>query len=69
MQAIKRFIREDEGAEVSEWALLVVVLGLAIVAGGPALKTALTSGLGNIGSGVEGAGSNYNAAATGSNMH
>jgi Flp pilus assembly pilin Flp len=49
MQFIKRFIVEDEGAEAVEWALLVVVLGLAIVAGGPALKDNLGGALGKIG--------------------
>jgi Flp pilus assembly pilin Flp len=50
MQFIKRFIVEDEGAEVVEWALLVVVIGLAVVAGGPTLTKNLQDALGNIGS-------------------
>jgi Flp pilus assembly pilin Flp len=49
MQFIKRFIVEDEGAEAVEWALLVVVLGLAIVAGGPSLKDGLSGALTGIG--------------------
>ena len=49
MQFIKRFVVEDEGAEVVEWALLVVVLGLAIVAGGPTLTGSISDALGNIG--------------------
>jgi Flp pilus assembly pilin Flp len=49
MQFIKRFIVEDEGAEVVEWALLVVVIGLAVVAGGPTLTSNLQTALGNIG--------------------
>jgi Flp pilus assembly pilin Flp len=49
MQFIKRFLVEDEGAEVVEWALLVVVLGLAIVAGGPTLQAGIQNGLGGIG--------------------
>ncbi len=52
MQFIKKFMVEDEGAEVVEWALLVVVLGLAILLGGPSLGSAIQSGLGNIGSKV-----------------
>ena len=52
MQFFKRFLVEDEGAEVVEWALLVVVLGLAIVAGGPALQTGISNGLGGIGTKV-----------------
>jgi Flp pilus assembly pilin Flp len=58
MQFIKRFIVEDEGAEAVEWALLVVVLGLAIVAGGPTLKDGLSGALGNIGNKTQSSTSN-----------
>jgi Flp pilus assembly pilin Flp len=49
MQFMKRFLVEDEGAEVVEWALLVVVIGLAVVAGGPTLTSNLQGALSNIG--------------------
>lgn len=50
MRFIKNFIVEEEGAEVVEWALLVVVIGLAVVVGGPTLTSQLQGALGNIGS-------------------
>ena len=53
MQFIKNFVAEEEGAEVVEWALLVVVIGLAVVLGGPTLTTHLQNSLGNIGSKTE----------------
>jgi Flp pilus assembly pilin Flp len=49
MDMFKRFLVEEEGAEVTEWALLVVVLGLAILVGGPTLKEALSNALTTIG--------------------
>lgn len=62
MQFIKKFMAEDEGAEVVEWALLVVVLGLAILVGGPNLQTAIQGGLGQIGTKVQTEGSQLNGA-------
>ena len=62
MQFIKRFLVEDEGAEVVEWALLVVVLGLAIVAGGPTLQAGIQNGLGGIGGKVNTSATNMQAA-------
>ena len=53
MQFIKNFMAEEDGAEVVEWALLVVVLGIAILVGGPGLTTALQNGLGSIGTKVQ----------------
>jgi Flp pilus assembly pilin Flp len=53
MQFIKNFVVEEEGAEVVEWALLVVVIGLAVVLGGPSLTTHLQNALGNIGTKTE----------------
>ena len=50
MRFINAFVREEEGAEVVEWALLVVVIGLAVVGAGPALTEALSDALSNIGS-------------------
>jgi Flp pilus assembly pilin Flp len=50
---LKRFWMEEEGAEVTEWALLVVVLALAILAGGPTLQTTLSGALSTIGGQVQ----------------
>lgn len=49
MDFVKRFVIEDAGAEISEWALLVVVLALALLAGGGPLKANLTAALSTIG--------------------
>lgn len=38
---IKRFWQEEEGAEITEYALLAVILAVAVLAGGPVLQTAL----------------------------
>jgi Flp pilus assembly pilin Flp len=62
MQFVKQFVVEDEGAEVVEWALLVVVLGLAILVGGPSLGSAIKSGLGSIGTKVQTEGSSLGSA-------
>jgi Flp pilus assembly pilin Flp len=62
MRAFKRLLADEEGAEVSEWALLVVVLGLAIIAGGPTLSDALKNGLGKMGGVTQTGGTNLNAA-------
>lgn len=64
MQWIKRFWLEEEGAEVSEWALLVVVLAMAVLAGGPALTSALNGALGTIGARVSDSATNLPAAPT-----
>ena len=48
-QFIKSFMSDEEGAEVVEWALLVVVIGLAVVGGGPFLTSTLSDALSNIG--------------------
>lgn len=53
MSWLKRFWIEEEGAEVTEWALLVVVLALAILAGGPTLQTTLGNALSTIGGKVD----------------
>jgi len=43
MQIIKNFIIEDEGAEIAEYALLVVILALGLLAAAPNFQAALTS--------------------------
>jgi Flp pilus assembly pilin Flp len=41
MQFMKRFIVEEEGAEIAEYALLVVILALGLLTAGPSFKDAL----------------------------
>jgi Flp pilus assembly pilin Flp len=52
MQIIKNFIREEEGAELAEYALLVVILALAILTALPSLTNAITTAFGATGSKV-----------------
>jgi Flp pilus assembly pilin Flp len=41
MQVFKRFLVEDEGAEIAEYALLIVLLAIAVLVGAPQLSTAV----------------------------
>ena len=43
MDIVKQFIREEEGAELAEYALLVVILALGILTAVPSLITGLSS--------------------------
>ena len=52
MQLIKRFIVEDEGAEIAEYALLVVILALGLLSAAPCFQNALTSAFSRTGSKV-----------------
>ena len=52
MQLIKRFIVEDEGAEIAEYALLVVILALGLLSAAPGFQNALTSAFSRTGSKV-----------------
>ena len=52
MQLIKRFIVEDEGAEIAEYALLVVILALGLLSAAPGFQSALTSAFSRTGSKV-----------------
>jgi Flp pilus assembly pilin Flp len=52
MNLVKQFVLDETGTEAAEWALMVVVLALAILFGGPTIKTALGGALGNVGNGV-----------------
>jgi Flp pilus assembly pilin Flp len=49
MQFIKRFVREEEGAELAEYALLVVILALAILTALPSLTNAVTTAFSSTG--------------------
>jgi len=43
MQIIKNFLIEEEGAEIAEYALLVVILALGLLAAAPSFQAALTA--------------------------
>ena len=43
MQFVKRFIVEEEGAEIAEYALLVVILALGLLSAGPSFSDALSN--------------------------
>jgi Flp pilus assembly pilin Flp len=43
MKLIKQFIVEDEGAEIAEYALLVVILALGLLSAAPGFQAALTN--------------------------
>jgi len=43
MQIVKNFLVEEEGAEIAEYALLVVILALGLLAAAPNFQAALTS--------------------------
>ncbi len=52
MQLIKRFIVEDEGAEIAEYALLVVILALGLLTAAPGFQNALSTAFTKTGSKV-----------------
>ena len=52
MQLIKRFIVEDEGAEIAEYALLVVILALGLLTAAPGFQSALSNAFTKTGSKV-----------------
>ena len=58
MGLVMQFLAEETGAEITEWALLVVVLALALLLGAPALKSGLSGGLQSIGNKVNNSGAN-----------
>jgi pilus assembly protein Flp/PilA len=43
MQFVKRFVVEEEGAEIAEYALLVVILALGLLSAGPSFQDALSN--------------------------
>ncbi len=60
MQIIKNFIIEEEGAEIAEYALLVVILALGLLAAAPNFTAALTSAFSRTGNKVStNAGNSY----------
>jgi len=46
MNLIKNFIVEDEGAEIAEYALLVVILALGLLTAAPSFQSALSNAFG-----------------------
>ena len=51
LSILKRFVREDEGMEMLEWAIVGVVFAVAGVAAWAALQTALSQDLADIAAG------------------
>ena len=51
---VKRFIREDEGQDLIEYAFLAVFIALAVVVGIQAVATGLNTQFSNIGSQISG---------------
>jgi Flp pilus assembly pilin Flp len=47
MQIVKKFLVDDEGAEIAEYALLVVILALGLLSAAPSFQAALTSAFTN----------------------
>ena len=43
MQVLKNFLVEDEGAEIAEYALLVVILALGLLTAAPNVQSALSN--------------------------
>jgi len=52
MQLFKQFIVEDEGAEIAEYALLVVILALGLLSAAPSFTAALSTAFTRTGSKV-----------------
>jgi Flp pilus assembly pilin Flp len=52
MQLFKRFVVEEEGAEIAEYALLVVILALGLLTAAPGLQAALSTAFTKTGSKV-----------------
>ncbi|HVA26142.1 MAG TPA: Flp family type IVb pilin [Chloroflexota bacterium] len=56
MELIKRFVNEEEGADAVEYALVIALIALAIVAGATFLGGAISNKLSGIGASVCSAG-------------
>jgi len=52
MDLIKRFISEDQGADATEYALMIGLIALAIVVAVQTVGTNLKNGFNNIGNSV-----------------
>jgi Flp pilus assembly pilin Flp len=52
MQLFKQFLVEEEGAEIAEYALLVVILALGLLTAAPGFQAALSNAFTKTGSKV-----------------
>ena len=52
MQLFKSFLVEEEGAEIAEYALLVVILALGLLTAAPAFQAALSTAFSRTGNRV-----------------
>ena len=52
MHFLKHFLIDDEGAEIAEYALLVVILALGLLTAAPDVQTALANAFGRTASKV-----------------
>jgi Flp pilus assembly pilin Flp len=58
MQLFKQFLVEEEGAEIAEYALLVVILALGLLAAAPSFQAALSTAFSRTGGKVSSNASN-----------
>ncbi len=58
---VKSFIVEEEGAEIAEYALLIVILALGLLSAAPGLSAALTNAFTSTTSRVDGGANSLNA--------
>jgi pilus assembly protein Flp/PilA len=52
MNIVKQFVVEEEGAEIAEYALLVVILALGLLTAAPGFQNALSTAFSRTGSKV-----------------
>lgn len=52
MQVFKQFVTEEDGAEIAEYALLVVILALGLLTAAPGFQSALSMAFSKTGSKV-----------------
>jgi pilus assembly protein Flp/PilA len=52
MNIVKQFVKEEEGAEIAEYALLVVILALGLLTAAPGFQNALSTAFTKTGSKV-----------------
>jgi Flp pilus assembly pilin Flp len=52
MQLVKQFLVEEEGAEIAEYALLVVIVALGLLSASPVFQNALSTAFSRTGNRV-----------------
>jgi len=57
LNAIRQFVKEEEGASAAEYALLLAVVTLGIIAAGQALSGAISGAMNNAAGTINGAAS------------